>query len=219
MKKEIINISIVEDQEDIREFLIDILNAEEGFCFKQAYNTADEAVIFLKSSDVDMVIVDIRLPGKKNGTECVKQIKALRPDIEFMMYTIFDHDDNIFESLKAGASGYLLKTSDKKEVINAIKELASGGSPMSPSIARKVTDFFFNGKKENQSFKELKLLSSREIEVLKLLTKGLLYKEIADHLKIAEGTIKQHIHKIYKKLHVQNRTEAINVYLGRDQDG
>lgn len=216
MNQKVINISIIEDQEDIREFLVEILNGAEDFHFKQAYTNADEAISFLKSSDVDLVIVDIRLPGKNNGTDCVKQIKALRPDIEFMMYTIFDHHDNIFESLKAGASGYLLKTNNKEEVLDAIRDLAAGGSPMSPSIARKVTEFFFSGKKENREFKELELLSKREVEVLNLLSKGLLYKEIGGQLNIVEGTVKQHIHKIYKKLHVQNRTEAINMYLGRD---
>ena len=133
------------------------------------------------------------------------------------MYTMFDEGDKIFNSLKAGASGYLIKSikshSKKDTILKAIRELLDGGAPMSPSIARKITDFFF---KVSNPMKELKLLSPREKEVLELLSKGYLYREIGNKLNIATGTVKQHIHKIYQKLHVQNRTEAINIYLGRD---
>ncbi|MEL6865592.1 MAG: response regulator transcription factor [Bacteroidota bacterium] len=215
MNPKITKISIVEDHEDIREFLITIFSECDDFVYQQAYKNAEEAVNFLPKSDVDIAIVDIGLPGE-SGIECVRKVKALRPDIQFMMYTVFDKDNNIFESLKAGANGYLLKSAVKEEIIGAVRELANGGAPMSPAIARKVTNFFFNTSGVNSKFKKLELLGSREKQVLELLSKGLLYKEIASEMGITIGTVKQHIHSIYKKLHVQNRTEAINMYLGRD---
>ncbi|MEM9821708.1 MAG: response regulator transcription factor [Bacteroidota bacterium] len=213
MQKKVNKLSIVEDQAPIMDFLVRIFEQAEDFECLGKYRTAEEAIAFLPKSDVDVVIVDIGLPGK-NGIECVKAIKALRPEIQFIMYTVFDRDDKIFESLKSGASGYLVKSPKEEIILNAVRELVAGGAPMSPEIARKVTDFFFSGS-QNQSFKELELLGKREREVLELLAKGLLYKEIAREMGITIGTVKQHIHSIYQKLHVQNRTEAINKYLGR----
>lgn len=209
-----INLSIVEDHEDMRDFLKIIFSESEEFNFIQAYKSAEEAITFLPQSNVQIVIVDIGLPGE-SGIECVRRVKELRPDMLFVMFTIFDKNNNIFESLKAGANGYLLKSTDKEEILSGVKELVEGGAPMSPSIARKVTDFFFNKMEFNQEFQELKLLGPREKEVLDSLSKGLLYKEISSKMNITIGTVKQHIHSIYKKLHVQNRTEAINKYLGR----
>lgn len=214
MNHKIIKVSIVEDHEDMRDFLKEIFDETEDIICQQSYKNAEEAIIFLPKSDVDIVLVDIGLPGE-SGIECVARVKELRPDILFMMYTVFDRDNNIFESLKAGANGYLLKSAKAEEIIQAVREMALGGSPMSPGIARKVTNFFFNRNGAKEAFKKLELLSKREVEVLDNLSKGLLYKEIADKMGIVEGTVKQHIHKIYKKLHVQNRTEAINRYLGR----
>lgn len=212
MQKKISKLSIVEDQEEIMNFLVRIFDQAEDFECLGKYRTAEEAIAFLPKSDVDVVIVDIGLPGK-NGIECVKAVKALRPEIQFIMYTVFDRDDKIFESLKSGANGYLVKSHKEEIILDALRELVAGGAPMSPAIARKVTDFFFSGR--NQQFKELELLGKREREVLELLAKGLLYKEIALEMNITIGTVKQHIHSIYQKLHVQNRTEAINKYLGR----
>jgi len=206
-------ISIVEDNPEVSEFLADIFNSSEKYEHLSTYTNAPDAMSFLPKSDVDIVIVDIGLP-RVSGIECVKVVKSLRPDIEFMMYTVFQNDDKIFESLKAGANGYLVKSPSSKEaILNALDELVTGGSPMSPAIARKVTSFFFNG---HSNFKELKLLGKREKEVLDLLSRGLIYKEIAEQLGIATGTVKVHINKIYKKLHVQNKTEAMNKYLGRN---
>ena len=202
-------ISIVEDQVDMMQFLKKIFETEPDFECLQCYINAEEAIDFLPKSDADIVIVDIRLPGK-NGIECVRQVKALRPDIQFLMFTVLDQNDKIFESLKAGASGYLMKTTKKTEMLQAVRDLVNGGAPMSLSIARKVTDHFYNTQ-----LREMNLLSPRENEVLALLSQGYLYKEIAPKLQITIGTLKQHIHKIYQKLHVQNRTEAINKYLGR----
>ncbi|MEM9722618.1 MAG: response regulator transcription factor [Bacteroidota bacterium] len=216
MQKRKNKISLVEDDSMMSDYLQSTINSSSDFFCEAVYETAEEAIEELPKSDTDVVIVDIRLPGK-SGIDCVQQVKSLRPDIQFIMYTMFDEGDKIFNSLKAGASGYLIKSnkshSKKDTILKAIGELLEGGAPMSPSIARKITEFFFNA---NNPIKELELLSPREKEVLELLSKGYLYKEIGDLLKITTGTVKQHIHKIYQKLHVQNRTEAINVYLGRD---
>ncbi len=215
MDKKKIKVSIMEDEVEVIDFLESIFKNTEGFEFLQTYKNGEEALAFLPKSSPDVVIADIGLPGKINGTECVQKVKELRPDILFIMYTIFDRDNNIFESLKAGASGYLLKSLNKKKIIESVQEIINGGAPMSPAIARKVTEFFFSGNSLNKEVKELNLLGKREKEVLDYLSKGLLYKEIASQMTITEGTVKQHIHNIYKKLHVQNRTEAINKYLGR----
>ncbi len=212
MQKKISKLSIIEDQEPIMNFLVRTFTEAEDFECLGKYRTAEEAIAFLPKSTADVVIVDIGLPGV-NGIECVKQVKALRPDIHFIMYTVFDRDNEIFESLKSGASGYLVKSTKAEVILSAVRELVAGGAPMSPAIARKVTNFFFSGQKND--FKELELLGKREGEVLDLLSRGLLYKEIALNMKITIGTVKQHIHSIYQKLHVQNRTEAINKYLGR----
>lgn len=210
--KPVTKLSFVEDRTEIMDFLINTFSNREEYICQGQYKNAEEAITFLPRTDTNLVIVDIGLPGKKDGIDCVREVKALRPDIHFMMYTVFDQGDRIFESLKAGASGYLLKTADEEKVVNAVAELLNGGAPMSHSIARKVTDFFFNGPQE---VKAMKLLSQREQEVLTLLAKGKSYKEIALDLTIVIGTVKQHVHSIYQKLHVSNKTEAINIYLGR----
>ncbi len=212
MEKKTTQISIIEDRLDELEFLQSVFEEAPDFTCQNTYRNAEDAIAFLHKSDTDIVIADIELPGK-NGIECVRQIKSLRPDIHFMMYTSFDHDNKIFESLKAGASGYLLKSPKEEVILDAVRELVAGGAPMSSAIARKVTDFFFTNPKTE--IKKLELLSNRENEILNLLSQGLLYKEIAAKLGIVIGTVKVHIHKIYQKLHVQNRTEAINKYLGR----
>lgn len=212
MQKLPIKLAIVEDLPEAMEDLRTMFEKQEDFTIVGFYYNAEDAITFLPRSDAKIVIIDIGLPGK-SGIHCVQQVKALRPDIEFMMYTVLNRDEKIFDSLRAGASGYLLKTAKEKKVLDAVRELMQGGSPMSPAIARRVTEFFFGGQR---LVKELELLSNRETQILDLLSKGLLYKEIAGELGIVVGTVKQHIHSIYQKLHVSNRTEAINLYLGRD---
>ena len=130
-----------------------------------------------------------------------------------MMFTVYENDEKVFEALKAGASGYLLKNTGLVQLIESLKELYNGGSPMSSNIARKLVTLFRNEQKETT---KLEVLSSRENEILQLLTKGLLYKEIADQLSISVSTVRQHIHHVYEKLHVQNRTEAINKAFGKN---
>ena len=150
--------------------------------------------------------MDINLPGI-NGIECIKQLKQKIPHTQFMMFTVYENDENVFEALKAGATGYLLKNTEMAQITEALKDLHNGGSPMSVTIARKLVSVFQSQPKENAS---TDILSNRENEILHLLSKGLLYKEISDQLSISVNTVRQHIHNIYEKLHVQNRTEAIN---------
>jgi DNA-binding NarL/FixJ family response regulator len=156
--------------------------------------------------------MDINLPGM-SGTECIKKVKEKSPKIQFMMFTIYEDSEQVYEALAAGASGYLLKKTPTEKILEALKELYEGGAPMSTHIARKVVSFF---QKENKAAGEMTQLSNREKEVLALLSKGFLYKEISDQLFISTGTVRQHIHHIYEKLHVQNRMEAINKFYGRE---
>ena len=157
-------------------------------------------------------MMDINLPGM-NGIECIRQVKSKVPLTQFMMFTVYENDEKVFEALKAGASGYLLKNTGLVQLIESLKELHNGGSPMSSNIARKLVSVFREKEKNNQPVENL---SNRENEILLLLSKGLLYKEIAEQLSIATNTVRQHIHKIYEKLHVQNRTEAINKAFGKN---
>jgi len=156
--------------------------------------------------------MDISLPGM-TGIECIRQVKDKSPNTQFMMFTVYENDEKVFEALKAGASGYLLKNTGLVQLVESIKELYSGGSPMSANIARKLVTVFREQQKETSL---VDVLSHRENEILQLLAKGLLYKEIAEQLAISVSTVRQHIHHIYEKLHVQNRTEAINKAFGKN---
>ena len=155
--------------------------------------------------------MDINLPGM-SGIECIKKIKKKCPEMQFMMFTIYENSEQVYEALAAGASGYLLKKTPSEKILEALKELHEGGAPMSTHIARKVISFFQKENKTNDNSQ----LSNREKQVLALLSKGFLYKEISNQLFISTGTVRQHIHKIYEKLHVQNRMEAINKFYGRE---
>jgi DNA-binding NarL/FixJ family response regulator len=201
-----ISVAIIEDLEEIREGLKNYIEPDKELVVVGAFASAEEAMIMLPRIRPDIAIMDINLPGI-NGIGCIRAIKDDCPATQFMMFTIYENDEKIFEALQAGASGYLLKNTDPLDILEAIKELHDGGSPMSPNIARKVVNIF---RAKNDSSVHSDLLAKRENDVLELLSKGLLYKEIADHLSIALGTVRQHIHSIYEKLHVQNRTEALN---------
>lgn len=206
-----ISIAIVEDLDEVRNGLKSFLSLSEGFAVLDTFKTAEEALYDLPKLRPDIVIMDINLPGM-NGIECIRQVKSKVPFTQFMMFTVYENDEKVFEALKAGASGYLLKNTGLLQLIEALKELQNGGSPMSANIARKLVTVFRTQEKEAEP---VETLSNRENEILLLLSKGLLYKEIADQLSIATGTVRQHIHKIYEKLHVQNRTEAINKAFGK----
>ena len=206
-----ISIAIVEDLDEVRNGLKSFLSLSEGFTVLDTFTTAEEALYDIPKLKPDIVIMDINLPGM-NGIECIRQVKSKVPLTQFMMFTVYENDEKVFEALKAGASGYLLKNTGLIQLIESLKELHNGGSPMSSNIARKLVSVFREKEKNNQPVENL---SNRENEILVLLSKGLLYKEIAEQLSIATNTVRQHIHKIYEKLHVQNRTEAINKAFGK----
>jgi DNA-binding NarL/FixJ family response regulator len=201
-----ISLVIVEDLDEVREGLEQFISLNKEFKILDTFKTAEEAIYDLPKLKPDIVIMDINLPGV-NGIDCIKEVKNKVPKTQFMMFTVYENDEKVFEALKAGASGYLLKNTGLVQMIQALKELHDGGSPMSANIARKLVTVFRDREKE---LKELESLSQRENETLQLLSKGLLYKEIAEQLSVSVNTVRQHIHKIYEKLHVQNRTEAIN---------
>jgi DNA-binding NarL/FixJ family response regulator len=205
-----ITVAIVEDLDEVRDGLKNFLSLSEEFSVLDTFKTAEEALYEVPRMKPDVVIMDISLPGM-NGIECIRQIKDKTPSTQFMMFTVYENDEKVFEALKAGASGYLLKNTGLVQLVESLKELHQGGSPMSANIARKLVTLFRDNQKQTEA---LEILSVRENEVLQLLAKGLLYKEIANALSISVATVRQHIHKIYEKLHVQNRTEAINKAFG-----
>lgn len=206
-----IKVAIVEDLQEVADGLAAILQQDSEIQLNGSFRTAEAAIIELPLLMPDIVIMDINLPGI-TGIECVKKIKAITPSIQFMMFTVYENNDQVFEALKAGASGYLLKKTAPVQIIESIKELYAGGSPMSASIARKLVNVF---QQEQTDTHESAKLTPREREVLELTAKGLLYKEIAGQLGIGFGTVRQHLYKVYEKLHVQNKTEAINKVYGK----
>jgi DNA-binding NarL/FixJ family response regulator len=206
-----ITVAIVEDLEEVSDGLKNFLSLSNEFRVLDVFKTAEEALYEIPRLKPDIVIMDISLPGM-NGIECIRQIRDKSPRTQFMMFTVYENDEKVFEALRAGASGYLLKNTGLVQLVESLKELHNGGSPMSANIARKLVTVFRDNQKQTE---ELQTLSARENEVLQLLAKGLLYKEIADKLSISIATVRQHIHHIYEKLHVQNRTEAINKMFGK----
>lgn len=206
-----IRVSIVEDDGIIRETLRSLFSFEEGLSLFTVHSTAEDALLRLNDACPDVMIMDINLPGA-SGIDCVRQMSQRCTGTQFLMYTVHDDDHRVFEALKAGANGYILKSSTPDQIIDAVKELHAGGSPMSAHVARRVVAHL-----RPQAGRQLAdaHLTEREQQVLALLAEGLLYKEISDKLGITVGTIKQHIHRMYEKLHVQNRTEAVNRYFGR----
>src|SRR5688572_560763 len=206
-----ITLAIVEDLDEVRDGLKNFISLSQDFKVLDTFKTAEEAVHDLPKLKPDIVIMDIHLPGM-NGIECIREIRSKIPGTQFMMFTVYENDEKVFEALKAGASGYLLKNTGLVQLIESLKELHNGGSPMSANIARKLVTLFRSERKEHA---RLELLSNRENEILQLLSKGLLYKDISDQLSISVSTVRQHIHHIYEKLHVQNRTEAINKAFGK----
>ena len=200
-----INVVIIEDVKEIREGLQLLINSSEGFACVHAYEVAEQAISEVPSIAPHVVLMDIHLPGM-NGIEAVRQLKAMCPSTQFIMSTVYEDDENIFESLKAGASGYLLKKTAPSRILDAIVEVHTGGSPMSGQIARKVIASF----QQKDSIEETPLLTPKEKEILRQLARGLRYKEIADEMKISIETVRSHARHIYEKLQVQSRTEALN---------
>ena len=204
-----IKVSIVEDNDQIREGLSVLINGSTGFQCVATYPTAESALKYLPAHKPDVVLMDIHLPGM-SGIECVRALKRLLPDLQIMMLTIYEDDDNVFKSLVAGASGYVLKKTPPSELMDAISDLHHGGSPMSDRIARKVVQAF---QRMETSSRETENLTERESEILSYVAKGYHDKEIAEKLFLSPETVRTHLRNIYKKLHVRSRTEATLKYL------
>lgn len=208
-----LRISIVEDQPDVLRSLVNRVNRTEGMTCVSHYNNGEDAAENLPADRPDLVLMDIGLP-KMNGVECMMKVQIRAPRTEFLMFTVFDKDEMVFEALKAGAAGYVLKSDRVPGAIRAIQEWANGGAPMSRDVARKVLGSFRQGDQSKNP--DFETLTERQLKILELLSTGMLNKEIADLLGISEGTVKQHNYAIFKKLHVNNRMEAVNKYLNRN---
>lgn len=205
-----IRVSVVEDQPDVLNSLVRRIDRTEGMICLSHFTNAEDALEKVPQQRPDLVLMDIGLP-RMNGVECMIRIKMRAPRIDFLMFTVFDNDEYVFDALKAGAVGYVLKSDRASGAIDAIKEYASGGAPMSREIARKVLSSFHTiSQKPKGGFENL---TPQQLLILEQLAQGLLNKEIADRLGISEGTVKQHNFAIYKKLQVNNRTEAVQKYL------
>jgi DNA-binding NarL/FixJ family response regulator len=207
-----ISVSIVEDNRGTRESLKELLGRAAGLNCLGAYASGEEALRKIPDEKPDVVLMDINLPGMR-GIECVARLKARAPKTQVLMLTTYDESDLIFESLRAGAHGYLLKNTTPAELVQAVEQVHSGGAPMSMYIARKVVNHFQQIRKPSS---DMEKLTKREHEILGLLAKGYLYKEIADQLGISISTVRAHLHTVYEKLHVQSRTEAVVKFLGMD---
>jgi DNA-binding NarL/FixJ family response regulator len=204
-----ITVSIVEDQEPLRETLARVISRSDGFTCASHYGSAEEALENLPRVKPEVVLMDINLPGI-NGVECVKRLKKALPKTQVIMLTVYEDTENIYNALTAGATGYLLKRTPKAELLSAIREVHRGGSPMTAHIARKVVSSF---QRSASSMEATENLSPREQEVLDLLSQGLIYKEIADKLGISYETVHTYIRRIYEKLQVRTRTEAVAKFL------
>lgn len=202
-----VKVSIVEDNPDIRSGLKMIVGSANELICHSDFSNAEDAIVQLQIDPADVVLMDINLPGM-NGIEAISILKSKCPETQFMMLTVLEDDDMIFKSLQAGATGYLLKKSSVAQLSQAVLDIHQGGSPMTPEIARKVLNAFSN--KPTKSEPDYMDLSEREVEIINLLAKGYRYKEIADQICISQATVRTHIYNIYKKLHVQSRTDALN---------
>ena len=205
----VIKVSIIEDDDWIRENLAAQIGRTKGFLCAGCYRTAEEALDLVPANIPDVVLMDINLPHM-SGIECVRKLKALVPSVQIMMLTVYEDSDKIFDSLLAGASGYLLKRTPQAELMEAIADVQRGNSPMSGHIARKVVQYF---NQRGRTDEVIEKLSKREREVLDHLAQGIPYKEIADVLSLSIDTVRMHIKGIYGKLHVHSRGEAVAKYL------
>lgn len=200
-----ISVSIIEDDPGVRAILTDWLGKAEGFHLISQYSKAESALARIPADQPNVVLVDINLAGR-SGITCVRQLKSVMPDTQFLMLTVFADGDHIFDALTAGASGYLLKRTPHDELLDAIRQVHAGGSPMTSYIARKVVQWF---QKQAPPQPAEEPLSTREREILRLLARGFAYKEMAETLGISIGTINTHVRRIYQKLHVSSRGEAV----------
>lgn len=209
-----IRVSIIENDRFLCETLRVVLNAKDKIDVLSIYLNGEDALEALPALRPDIVLVDIDLGHKRmNGIECITHLKSQLPDTQFLILTIFEDHQKVYDALSAGALGYVLKSDKPEKIIGAIQDLHEGGAPMSPSIARKIALSF---NRENQADPvQVALLTTREREVIELISKGRLEKEVASELNISVKTVKAHISNIYSKLQVRTRVEALNKYFGR----
>lgn len=198
----------MEDDDGLRRQIVKILEAAPDIACVGACSSAEDALPLIAGKRPDVVLMDINLRGM-SGIECVVEIKKLFPEIQVIMVTVFEDSERIFSALKAGASGYLIKSDSQKLLAEAIRDVYQGGAPMSSCIARKVVRHFYPA---GFSSLESSRLSNREREVLDLLTQGLIYKEVGDKLNISEVTVRSHVVNICSKMHVRNKIEAVVKY-------
>jgi DNA-binding NarL/FixJ family response regulator len=206
-----ITVAVVEDASGIRENLAALLNRTPGYRCIGAYPDAERAVAALHESNPEVILMDINLPGA-SGIEATRAVKEFRPDARIVMFTVYEESQALFDSLKAGACGYLLKRTSPEKILEAIREARAGGVPLNPQMAAKVAEYF---RQSGGAADEVGRLSERERQVLELMAEGFLYKEIADRLHIQTDTVHQFTKRIYEKLHVHSRTEAVVKFLKR----
>ncbi len=203
-----IKVSIVDDDKDMRASLTTLIRGTDSLRFVGSYANAKVALEEIPRNPPDVVLMDINMPGMM-GIECVRELKARLPKVQFLMLTVYEDGDSLFNSLKAGASGYLLKRTTSTELLQAIRDVHAGGSPMTPQLARRVVQFFT----QSQGEPRVSDLSAGEREFLNLLAKGYVYKEIADRMGITTHTVRYYVRTVYEKLHVHSRTEAVVKFL------
>jgi DNA-binding NarL/FixJ family response regulator len=210
-----ISVCIVDDNRELRNALEEIISMSDGYKCVGTLATAEDAIRQIPLIKPDVVLMDINLGSGESGIDCVRALKPRIPSTNFMMCTVYEEDEKIFEALSAGASGYILKKTTPSRMLEAIRELYEGGAPMSSQIARKVVAAFLNRPASSGGSDELNNLTNRESEILELLSRGMMYKEIALALNLANDTIRKHVYHVYEKLHVTNRVEAVNKFFGR----
>ncbi|MEO6036480.1 MAG: response regulator transcription factor [Verrucomicrobiota bacterium] len=208
-------VSIVEDDSQARKILVGWIQNASGFKLAGDWGSAESAIAELGHRETNVVLMDINLPGM-NGVEAIKKLKPLLPNTQFVMLTVYEDADHIYSALTAGATGYLLKQTPRKELFSALEEVYGGGSPMTSNIARKVVQAFQQKMRQDEVHSGL---SPRESEVLELLSRGYLYKEIAESLEISTPTVNTYIRRIYEKLHVRSRSQAVAKYTHVSQKG
>jgi DNA-binding NarL/FixJ family response regulator len=209
-----ISVCIVDDVSELRQALEEIVSSAEGYKCIGTMRNVSEALTRIPLLKPDVVLMDINLGESESGIDCVRELKPITPGTNYMMCTVYEDDEKIFEALSAGASGYILKKTEPQKLLEAIKELHEGGAPMSSQIARKVVVAFREKPVASQA-PGIDQLSHREKQILEELSRGLMYKEIANVLFISPETVRKHVYHIYEKLHVTNRVEAVNKYFGR----
>jgi len=206
-----IKTAIVDDDEGIRSSLAALIRRESGLRLLGEYPDGETALKEIPANPPDVVLMDINLPGMK-GFDCVRRLKAECPGVQFLMLTVYEDSDSLFNSLRAGASGYLLKRTAPARLIEAIRDVHAGGAPMSPQLARRVVQYFSQPAADDS---DISKLTPGEREFLDQLAGGYAYKEIADRMNISIDTVRSYVRTVYEKLHVHSRTEAVVKYLKR----